>query len=373
MDVKAWVFCKLYELLRDKFITELNPKYVKKKSSLKLWYETFNTEGHPFFGQNKAHIIFDINEIGDYFYEKYQLALTSTDTIPIKENRIFKAFRFINDPEPWTPEKHKAYPKLSQEEIDSQAVILYDEFEKKKIEEAAKQKEKSKDKRSNDEIEKEILHLVTVDLENFVPNTVTTLVNNFFEALNNKKYDDAWTLMTANAHEQYIFDGKYKDFVTSFSAVKTYAPTKIYRILYGFQELKFNVSYIEEGDIWDFAELIDIARNKDKTFWVEAGISIDQINTYYNSVGYKFNLATVHKMVWSNFHFQKILFSKSHSAVPAFILNDWLLKKSRAYRKELVATFSLKSYHNRWLIDSLGEFTPSHQVGILLRAYLSKK
>lgn len=359
--VKSWVFRKLYELLLDKFIAELNPRYVKNKNSLKLWHETFNSKDHPFYGQNKAHTIFDINEKGDYFYEKYQLALTNPDTVPIKENRIFKALRYINDPEPWTPEKHKAYKKTSQKEINNQARILYDEFERKQIEEAAKQKERSKEKRNDDEIEKSLLQLITVDLENFMPRAISSLMHDFFEAISLKRCYTAWHSMTPRGQYLYSYSSTFDAFKRSFYNVSSFRYGLTYYIRYSFNSITFDQSYDEVGIIYDLSRVMDIAKfEENHSYHKRAREVFNKINEVYQVRNSKFDAYNLTNQQLKNPDFQRIFFSFIESPESWTEGDNYqkIIKEVKTYSRHSSAEFYCKFFEDKWLIDDLGSFSP---------------
>lgn len=374
IDAKAWVFCKLYELLRDKFIKEFAPKYDndKVRDSLKLWTdEKFREKEHPFFGQNKAHTIFDINEKGDYFYEKYQLALTNPDTVSIKEHRIFKALRYINDPEPWTPEKHAKYPKLSTEKLNNEAKRLYDEFERKLIKDT---KSERLDENRKIEIENKLLSLIEQDLKNFSPPRITKLLRNFFNALKAKNYHEAWLLLTPEMQKESVWNNSYHNFKTSFYNIEAFDKVGFSNFWYKDRTVKFDLSYCEHGYAHDLSYFFDFIKSdtineKDQLQIILRDIR-DKFNNFINNRGTSLSDFSIQHF-W-DIDTQKLFFFFLNES---YYLNDYkhLFGKMDKVIAETKVEASCLFFEGKWLISDLGGFNLSSRKGYLERWLLPQR
>lgn len=244
MEVKAFVFRKFYELLRDKFIQEFCPEFLENKESLDVWDKKFKepdySANHPFYKQNIAHVLFDVNEKGDYFYEKYLIAVTNPDKFKIWDHRMYRALRYFNESKRWTAELHAKYSKLSKPQEKEQADLWLAEFEKDFVTPSSKPHPKEKDSNSK---------------QDNISGAIEKLITEFFAAITEKNYDVAWKLLSPELKKKSFWEDSFDRFRASFLGIAATKPFFFGDFLYGTNRVDCRILFKEEGNLADIQKL----------------------------------------------------------------------------------------------------------------------
>lgn len=383
MRIEADLFLIFYESLLSKFIATVykvdrNDQWVEEE----IWNRNYACEE-----------AFEVSTYNHFYRKKVSILKDKPQTIPIAPRTLVKALKYLGFE---LANEKVALSGLVLKAMDkAHADLLWEQFKEKQHttkeasseieitshENAVSSPDVSKNLNSSRSLpdtmlEEEFLNAVVTNTEVFNPSKIKELFYSFFEFIQQKKYYDAWILLSPEFQKRSLWAGDLNRFENSFSNVRLLSIDGINDFSFQHKKITFTAKYWEKGDEIDVQQLLeDLKEGKNTSLFkhafskfheiLEAFLNNEKItsrcNWIYPMDRYYFNepiyssttseeFYKVIEKTTGDYNFQKTFLIALKGLHPLFSRYKYKLTE---YADDFNAFVTCTHSHERWFIDGL--------------------
>jgi hypothetical protein len=354
IKIEAIIYVRFYEELRNKFCSDVESPFKReqkeiwdttdKKSKENIAQKMFEISNAYYFERKynedaKQHI-----EVG---YPLYPITISRKQMILALKYILFgKDFELIGEFPEFTIEKYQSFDWA--EKYNALIKIFKEQYFPNGVE-----PEKLPIEIGKEEKEKIFLEVVNSHYDVFSSPSIKKIITDYIEALNSKKYHDAWLMLSPDFQNESCWNGSFSRFKDYYKGIKTCNFNYECDSQCKFQEINCKIVFNESGIIWENQVLYKFLQRPN------SGVLKDfnqEIANYSQRVLKKQRLGWISEAPkkfsdldetdFNDYNFQKF-FSMF------YVLSESKPWQTKEYESHFIADVSIIFTEGKWLIDKI--------------------